>query len=224
MLSGVRVLLVACLALLALNATLLLRNPNSVLGGQEPPGRSGPRLAQFLARRPNAVLYALVRNRELGALLATMQDMERNFNDRPDTRYPYVGRLMELMQVFLNDEPFTERFKRHVRGATRAPVYFGQVPQADWAVPASVNMSRAQANWEQMRAQGVLYAKSQSYRQMCRYQSGLFLHHELMQPYDYYWRLEPGVSYYCHMTDNDPFRVMRDQNKTYGWVLSLRDE
>lgn len=127
-------------------------------------------------------------------------------------------------QVFLNDEPFTERFMRHVRAATRARVYFGQVPPEEWAVPASVDMDRARKSWDLMQRQHVAYADSQSYRQMCRYQSGLFMNHPLMQPFDYYWRIEPGVSYFCEMLDPDPFRVMRDRQKKYGWVITLRDE
>lgn len=127
-------------------------------------------------------------------------------------------------QVFLNDEPFTDRFMRHVRAATRARVYFGQVPPEEWAVPASVDMDRARKSWDLMQRQHVAYADSQSYRQMCRYQSGLFMNHPLMQPFDYYWRIEPGVSYFCEMLDPDPFRVMRDRQKKYGWVITLRDE
>lgn len=128
------------------------------------------------------------------------------------------------MQVFLNDEPFTERFMRHVRAATRSKVYFGLVPEEEWAIPASVDMARAHANWKSLREQGVSYGDSASYRQMCRYQSGYFMNHPLMLPYDYYWRIEPGVSYYCEMLDPDPFRLMQAQNKKYGWVISLRDE
>ncbi|WFD03809.1 hypothetical protein MOBT1_002503 [Malassezia obtusa] len=209
-----RYLLAAVLVALTLNAALLLRGQSTTYTRQQPM-RNGPRLAHFWSKRPNAVIYALVRNRELGSLLETMQDLERNFNAHPDTQYPYV---------FLNDEPFTERFMRHVRAATRSKVYFGLVPEEEWAIPASVDMARAHANWKSLREQGVSYGDSASYRQMCRYQSGYFMNHPLMLPYDYYWRIEPGVSYYCEMLDPDPFRLMQAQNKKYGWVISLRDD
>ncbi|WFD49070.1 hypothetical protein GLX27_003748 [Malassezia furfur] len=210
-----RYLLAAALVALVVNAVLLYRAQSPGYVRQRPLARSGARLAHFVSQKPNAAIYALVRNRELGSLLETMQDMERNFNAHPDTQYPYV---------FLNDEPFTDRFMRHVRAATRARVYFGQVPPEEWAVPASVDMDRARKSWDLMQRQHVAYADSQSYRQMCRYQSGLFMNHPLMQPFDYYWRIEPGVSYFCEMLDPDPFRVMRDRQKKYGWVITLRDD
>lgn len=133
----------------------------------------------------------------------------------------YVARLM---QVFLNDEPFTDRFMRYVRAATNADIHFGLVPAEEWDVPSSVNLTKAKEGWEKMAQENVLYARSKSYRQMCRYQSGFFMNHELLQNFDYAWRIEPGVSYFCNMQDEDPFRVMRDGKKKYGWAISLREE
>lgn len=86
-----RYLLAAVLVALTLNAALLLRGQSTTYTRQQPM-RNGPRLAHFWSKRPNAVIYALVRNRELGSLLETMQDLERNFNAHPDTQYPYVRR------------------------------------------------------------------------------------------------------------------------------------
>lgn len=40
-----------------------------------------------------------------------------------------------------------------------------------------------------MKEAKIIYGGSESYRRMCRYQSGLFFRHELMKPYDYYWRI-----------------------------------
>ncbi|WFD44728.1 hypothetical protein MPSI1_003398 [Malassezia psittaci] len=210
-LVSLRYLLVTLIAVLSLNALLLWQGHWFTTSSSLPltTTLSGARLAHYVTQRPNAVIYALVRNSELGSLLQTIQDMEHNFNAHPDTRYPY---------------PFTERFKRHVSAATQSPVYYGLVPQEQWAVPASVNLTYAKTIWQSLRNQHVAYADSQSYRQMCRYQSGHFMNHALMKPFDYYWRIEPGVSYFCRMFDSDPFRVMRDQNKKYGWVITLRDE
>lgn len=86
-----------------------------------------------------------------------------------------------LIQVFVNDAPFTARFNRHMRAATHAPVYFGQVPAAEWTMPASVDVDEAEDAWEVMHVQNVLYAQSKSYRQMCRYQSGFLMNHPLMR-------------------------------------------
>ncbi|KAG2023982.1 alpha-1,2 mannosyltransferase KTR1 [Coprinopsis cinerea AmutBmut pab1-1] len=55
---------------------------------------------------------------------------------------------------------------------------------------------------------------------MCRWNSGFFYKHELLQPYRYYWRVEPDVQYYCDL-NYDPFVFMRDNNKVYAFTISL---
>jgi len=50
---------------------------------------------------------------------------------------------------------------------------------------------------------------------MCRFESGFFFKHELLKPYDYYWRVEPGIKLFCDV-DYDPFLFMKDNNKKYG--------
>jgi alpha 1,2-mannosyltransferase len=48
-----------------------------------------------------------------------------------------------------------------------------------------------------------------------RYESGFIFHHELVRPLDYYWRVEPGVSFSCDL-DFDPFMVMKTKKLKYG--------
>lgn len=57
---------------------------------------------------------------------------------------------------------------------------------------------------------------------MCRFESGFFFRHELLKKYDYYWRVEPGIRLYCDL-DYDPFRFMKENNKKYGFTLSLKE-
>jgi alpha 1,2-mannosyltransferase len=64
------------------------------------------------------------------------------------------------------------------------------------------------------------YAGSIPYRKMCRYNSGFFYEHELLSTYDYYWRVEPSVKFFCNL-DYDPFRLMKEGKKKYGFVVSL---
>lgn len=84
---------------------------------------------------------------------------------------------------------------------------------------------------EEMEAKGILYGGSLSYRHMCRFNSGFFYRLDVMQKYDYYWRVEPCESqlslflnvdteHYCDLY-YDPFKFMRDNNKKYGWVMAL---
>lgn len=50
--------------------------------------------------------------------------------------------------------------------------------------------------------------------------SQFFYRHELLKPYRYYWRVEPGVKFFCDM-DYDPFIMMQEQKKVYGFTISL---
>lgn len=51
-----------------------------------------------------------------------------------------------------------------------------------------------------------------------RFQSGFFFRHPMLDEYDYYWRIEPYVNYYCDI-DYDVFKFMRNNGKKYGIVL-----
>lgn len=50
---------------------------------------------------------------------------------------------------------------------------------------------------------------------MFRFQSGFFFRHPLLDPYDYYWRVEPNVDFLCDI-DYDVFQFMKDNRKLYG--------
>ncbi|TPX33522.1 hypothetical protein SmJEL517_g03607 [Synchytrium microbalum] len=66
----------------------------------------------------------------------------------------------------------------------------------------------------------VKYGTSVAYRHMCRWFSGLFVMHPLLSGYEFYWRVEPGVDFYCKI-NYDVFQWMEDNNKSYGFVISL---
>jgi mannosyltransferase len=66
--------------------------------------------------RANATLLSLVRNSELEDMISSMRDLERTFNHK--FNYPWL---------FLNDEPFTDEFKRRISAETKAKVEFGKV-------------------------------------------------------------------------------------------------
>src|SRR5437667_8798610 len=87
---------------------------------------------------------------------------------------------------------------------------------------------------EEMEAKNIIYGGSLSYRHMCRFNSGFFFNLDVMQKYDFYWRVEPcthhllsrktnrnqDTEYYCDLY-YDPFKFMRENDKIYGFVMSL---
>ncbi|KAL7316075.1 hypothetical protein PS15m_005215 [Mucor circinelloides] len=165
----------------------------------------------FDEEREKAVIVILVRNNELAAMRRTLRQFEDRFNRKYN--YPYV---------FLNDEPFTDEFKYAISVMTNAEIKFGLVPSSMWSVPDHVNETVMNSQLADYAARNIMYGGSLSYRHMCRFNSGFFYRHPLLAEYDYYWRVEPGVSFFCDL-DYDPFKFMKDNNKEYGFTITLKE-
>ncbi|KAJ1937776.1 hypothetical protein GGF37_005070, partial [Kickxella alabastrina] len=183
---------------------MLTYTPDQIRDSRLKPGNTG------LVLPVRAAFVILVRNSELHQLRATIRQLEDQFNARH--RYPYV---------FLNDKPFTEEFKRAMEWVTSGDCHFGLVPYEHWSMPPWID--RVRAKWAMtMMGSRVPYGDSESYRKMCRYESGFFFRHPLLDGFDYYWRVEPGVEFTCSIP-YDPFKFMVDNNKSYGFAISLRE-
>ena len=85
---------------------------------------------------------------------------------------------------------------------------YGKIPAEHWSYPAWISPGDAAAARQRMKEEHVLYAGRESYHHMCRYYSGFFHKHPLLAEFDYYWRMEPDVHYYCDL-DYDPFLYMK---------------
>ncbi|KAK7693374.1 hypothetical protein QCA50_002942 [Cerrena zonata] len=159
--------------------------------------------------RANAAFVILARNSDLNGVVFSMKQMEDRFNKK--YQYPYV---------FLNEDDFTEDFKKRITALTDAKVEFGKIPREHWFQPDWIDEDKATKSRENMVKNQVIYGGSVPYRNMCRYNSGFFYRHELLDKYRYYWRIEPDVNFFCDL-DYDPFLVMQDGNKVYGFTVSL---
>ncbi|KAJ2931372.1 hypothetical protein H1R20_g5751, partial [Candolleomyces eurysporus] len=160
-------------------------------------------------RRANATVVMLARNGDINGVTSSVKQLEDRWNNK--FHYPYV---------FLNDEEFTQEFKDRVKTITESEVYFGLIPRDHWNQPDWIDEEKATKAREDMVKNNVIYGGSVPYRNMCRYNSGFFYRHELMQQFKYYWRVEPDIKFFCDI-DYDPFLVMQDQNKVYGFTISL---
>ncbi|CCA77793.1 probable mannosyltransferase involved in N-linked and O-linked glycosylation [Serendipita indica DSM 11827] len=161
------------------------------------------------ARKANATFVILARNADLNGVMESIRQLEDRFNRH--YHYPYV---------FLNEKPFSEEFKRWTSNLASGTVEYGLIPKSHWEQPSHINEELAKAAREKMVQDQVIYGGSVAYRNMCRFNSGYFFRHPLLLKYRYYWRVEPGIKYFCDM-DNDPFLFMQDNDKVYGFTLSL---
>ncbi|KAK0483652.1 glycosyltransferase family 15 protein [Armillaria novae-zelandiae] len=160
-------------------------------------------------RRASAAIVMLARNSDLNGIIVSMKQMEDRFNKK--FRYPYV---------FLNEQEFSEQFKSRVSELTDVDVKFGLIPHDHWYQPETIDEAKASEARADMVKNNVIYGGSVPYRNMCRFNSGFFYRHELLKPYKYYWRVEPDVKFFCDL-DYDPFLIMQDQHKVYGFTVSL---
>ncbi|KAF9530779.1 glycosyltransferase family 15 protein [Crepidotus variabilis] len=160
-------------------------------------------------QRANASFVILCRNSDLGGTVRSVREMEDRFNRR--YRYPYV---------FLNEEPFSDEFKEAISNLTPAQVEFGVIPHDHWYQPDSIDEEKATAAREKMSADNIIYGGSVSYRNMCRFNSGFFFRHPLMEKYKWYWRIEPDVHFHCDI-NYDPFTFMQQNNKTYSFTITM---
>lgn len=129
-----------------------------------------------------ATFVSLARNSDLNDLLSSIREVEAAFN----SKFHYGW-------VFLNEQEFTDEFKQRTTEAVSGPTQYGFIEADQWGYPSHVDQSLAEEEMQKMQQAGVIYGGSLPYRHMCRYQSGFFWRHPLMEQYEYYWRVEPGI-------------------------------
>jgi len=159
--------------------------------------------------RANATFITLARNSDLWEIVKSIRHVEDRFN----RKYNYDW-------VFLNDQPFDEQFKKVTTALISGKTKYGLIPTEHWSYPEWIDQEKAKKVREDMHERKIIYGDSVSYRHMCRFESGFFFRHELLKDYEYYWRVEPSIELYCDV-DYDVFKFMKQNNKKYGFVLSL---
>ncbi|KAL4792995.1 nucleotide-diphospho-sugar transferase [Aspergillus venezuelensis] len=159
--------------------------------------------------RANATFVTLARNTDVWEIAQAIRQVEDRFN-----------RHFHYDWVFLNDQPFDDNFKRITTSLVSGTTQYGVIPEEHWSYPVWIDQDKAREVREQMKEQKILYGHSESYRHMCRYESGFFFRHPLLQDYEFYWRVEPGVELFCDIP-YDPFLFMKENDKKYSFVISM---
>ncbi|RAH43980.1 glycosyltransferase family 15 protein [Aspergillus brunneoviolaceus CBS 621.78] len=161
------------------------------------------------ADRMNATFVTLARNSDLWEMVKSIRTVEDRFN----RNYHYDW-------VFLNDKPFDDEFIKITSALVSGETHYGVIPKEHWSYPEWIDQEKAKKVRQEMGEKKIIYGDSESYRHMCRYESGFFFRHPLMLNYEYYWRVEPSIELYCDVP-LDPFRFMKENNKKYSFTLSL---
>lgn len=159
--------------------------------------------------RMNATFVTLARNSDIWEIAKSIRHVEDRFNRR--FNYDWV---------FLNDDDFNDEFKRVTSALVSGKTKYGKIPKEHWSFPDFIDQDRAAEVRKEMKEKKIIYGDSISYRHMCRYESGFFFRHPLMLDYEWYWRVEPSVEFFCDI-EYDTFKFMADNDKKYSFVLSL---
>lgn len=173
--------------------------------GSGPKGPVGPKGSV------KAALVALARNTDIESMSNSIKQIEQRWNKN----YKYDW-------VFLNDEPFNNKFKKAISALVSGEAKFGTIAPEHWSYPAWIDKEKAAYAREDMVQRRIIYGGSVSYRHMCRYESGFFYKHPLLDDYEYYWRVDPDIKIFCDI-DYDLFQHMKDNNKKYGFTISLHE-
>jgi len=161
------------------------------------------------SERVNATFVTLARNSDIWEIAKSIRHVEDRFN----RNYGYDW-------VFLNDDEFSDEFKKITSALVSGKTHYGQIGKEHWGFPDFIDQEKARQVREDMKAKKIIYGDSISYRHMCRYESGFFFQHPIMLNFEYYWRVEPSIELYCDI-DYDPFKFMKENKKKYSFVLSL---
>lgn len=157
----------------------------------------------------NATFVTLARNSDLWEIVKSIRHVEDRFNRR--FNYDWV---------FLNDQPFDDEFKKVTSALISGKTHYGEIPEEHWSFPEFIDQDKAAKVRDDMRERKIIYGDSISYRHMCRYESGFFFRHPLMNQFEWYWRVEPSIELFCDV-NYDTFKYMKDHGKKYSFVVSL---
>ncbi|KAI2635339.1 glycolipid 2-alpha-mannosyltransferase [Xylaria nigripes] len=175
----------------------------------DPPFFTSCQEPDVTSERENAVFVMLARNKEREKAKKSIQSIEKHFNQW--FNYPVM---------FLNDEPWDERFVTELNETTGGKGIFEVIPKEKWTFPEWIDSDSAKQSIKDQGHIGAPYAGLEGYHHMCRFYSGNFYQLDVLKDYKWYWRLEPDVEYTCAIT-YDPFVQMAKHRKVYGYTIAL---
>ncbi|KAF9288284.1 alpha 1,2-mannosyltransferase 2.4.1 [Mortierella alpina] len=160
------------------------------------------------AKRANGVLVILTREEEIQATRETIRQIEDRFNR--NRHYPWI---------VLSPLPLTEGSKTRLKNLSKgAAMTFGTIPQEQWRLPKWIEASKVhQGDFEKMKLG--LEKTALDVRHKWRYMSGFLARHELLNGYEFFWRVEPGMEIFCDLAD-DPMLAMKKNGHLFAWSLS----
>lgn len=95
-----------------------------------------------------------------------------------------------------------------------AAITFGLIPREQWKFPRWIEALKVR-NGDFSRLKLGLNATSVTVRQRRRFMSGFLAQHELLDGYEFFWRVDPGLIVFCDL-DDDPMLAMKHAGQKFG--------
>ncbi|KAF9145016.1 hypothetical protein BGX30_010675 [Mortierella sp. GBA39] len=186
--------------------------------------------------KANGVLVMVITSdEEVQEARETIRHIEDRFNR--GRHYPWVilspQPLSDRTQILLQHIPSASRLTTTNHGnseedveegeedggtAAAAAITFGLIPREQWKFPRWIEALKVR-NGDFSRLKLGLNATSVAVRQRRRYMSGFLAQHELLDGYEFFWRVDPGLIVFCDL-DDDPMLAMKHAGQKFAWSVS----
>ncbi|KAF9199454.1 alpha 1,2-mannosyltransferase 2.4.1, partial [Haplosporangium sp. Z 27] len=157
----------------------------------------------YEVEKANGVLVILTHEDELQNTRETIRQVEDRFNR--DRNYPWV---------VLSPLPLTARSQNLTKQLSKGVMTFGIIPHEQWSLPKWIDAARVRNN-DYAKMKLGMNRTSLLARHKWRYMSGFVAQHELLDKYEFFWRVDPGVEIFCDV-EEDPMLAL----KKSAWSLS----
>ncbi|KAF9903826.1 alpha 1,2-mannosyltransferase 2.4.1 [Linnemannia zychae] len=192
--------------------------------------------------KANGVLVmVLTSDEEVQDARETIRHIEDRFNR--DRHYPWVilspQPLSDRTQTLIQHIPFASRSSTNNNNSSLtndgnvdnddeenpsadsrapAPLTFGLIPREQWKFPRWIEALKVR-NGDFARLKLGMNATSVAVRQRRRYMSGFLAQHELLDGYELFWRIDPGLVLFCDL-EEDPMLAMKQEGQKFAWSVS----
>ncbi|KAK3814031.1 MAG: nucleotide-diphospho-sugar transferase [Benniella sp.] len=95
---------------------------------------------------------------------------------------------------------------------------FGTIPHEQWRLPTWIQAAKVR-NGDYAKMRLGMNRTSLVTRHRWRYMSGFLAQHALLDPYEFFWRIDPGVEIFCDLGD-DPMMAMKSSGQKFAWSIS----
>ncbi|GJJ70661.1 hypothetical protein EMPS_03011 [Entomortierella parvispora] len=155
--------------------------------------------------KANGVLVMLINEGQLQDARETIRQMEDRFNR--GRNYPWV--------VF-SGMPLGDQSKTSLSSLSRGTMTFALIPKEQWRLPKWIEMPKVIENDVGMMWKKAINKTSMPIRHQWRFFSGFLAKNELLDPYHFFWRVDPGVNIFCDMQE-DPMLTMTESGQKFAW-------